>query len=494
MLRRRLPLVVGALAFALAGFASDAQAGLEFCVTPECSDGNPCTCDFLNPDGSCSHDPRSRWASAARAWGLSVEMGGSTVIPPTPDSNATNPGAMAAIPADPAANVMLFQVEELEENPNNNTASHARAVATTAGVKVLDQGGGNWLLTADSLRSASESFATDQTATSSTEGSTLKNVVLDGVNLGDVSEPMEFTIQDPTLHRRIDVRLLQKLRVGGAAGDPVPDPVFGIVVSGVTVNAIRVTVRDVTDPANPIVEADIIVGRADSRVDRFSQNACVVESADVSGSGYVVGFEADETAIDPGRLLSRTRVGEVVLPSRGGADDAHLDHTGPILDGSGNLFLGSKTAFSHTEGQIDGGSGSAQSSTISAIEDLDAFDQGQGSQLTADLIRAECASSSNGQTSTAGTTLAGLTLGGSDVCQELQLGPLCTPEPNTRLTNSQDLDVIVNEQRADPAVSGCTGITVNGVHVHAFGPANSLGLPAGADLILSNGHCDACSE
>ncbi|MGH7856286.1 MAG: choice-of-anchor P family protein, partial [Candidatus Binatia bacterium] len=362
----------------------------------------------------------------------------------------------------------------------------------TGAAKVLDQGGGNWLLTVDSIESVSESFATDQTATSSTEGSTLKNVVLNGVNLGDVSESMDFTIQDPAAHRRIDVRLLQKVRVGAAAGDPVPDPVAGVIVSGVTVNGIRVTVRDVTDPASPVVEADIIVARADTRVDRFNQTTCVAESPAVSGSGYVLNVDADELAIDPDRQLTRTRIADVVLPSHGGRDRAHLDHSGPILDSSGNLFLESKTAFSDTEGQINGAS--ADSSTVSAIEELGAFDQGEGPQLTADTIRAECTSSSDAQRSTGKTTLAGLTLGGSDLCEELQLGPACTPEPNTRFTNDPNLDVILNEQKADPAAAGCTGITVNAIHIHALGSGNSIGLPAGADVIISNAHCDACRE
>jgi hypothetical protein len=202
----------------------------------------------------------------------------------------------------------------------------------------------------------------------------------------------------------------------------------------------------------------------------------------------------DETAIDTVRQLQRTRIGEVVLPTRGGSDDADLDHVGPILDPSGNLFLESKTAFSHTEGQVDDAAGSAQSSTVSAIEEFKGFDQGQGPQVTADLIRAECTSSSDSRTSTSKTTLAGLTLGGNDVCAQLQLGSTCTPEPNTHVTNNPDLDVILNEQTTDSPQDGCTGVTVNAVHVHVLGPGNSFGFPAGAEVILSKAHCDACSQ
>jgi hypothetical protein len=489
--RHRLVFACSAFVLALGTVAPPAFAGLEFCINPppECDDHNPCTCDIQNSDGTCTHDPRSRHAAAARAWGISADLGGQTAIPPTPDSNAKNPDTLIDIPADPAAHVSALHVEEVEENLNGNSESHAKAIATTGSVKVLDQGGGNWLLTMDSLKSVSESTATDQSATTSTDGSTLHNVVLNGVNLGDVSEPMDFSFQEPLSHQRIDVRLLQKLRVGAAAGDPVPDPKSGVVFSGVTVNAVRVTVRDVTDPANPKPEVDIIIGHADSRVDRFSNTTCTETGGEVSGNGFVVGIDADETAIDPIRELVRTRIGEVVLPSRGGSDDAHLDHIGPIVDpSSGNLALESQTAFSHTEGQV---TDQPQSATESAIEKLRAFDQGKGPQVSADLVRAECTSSADSG-DTAKTTIAGLVLGGNDVCQQLQLGSACTPDPNTHVTNSGDLDVILNEQTPDASKDGCSGITVNAVHIHALGPGNSIGLPLGADVIISKAHCDSC--
>src|SRR5205823_3364767 len=83
-------------------------------------------------------------------------------------------------------------------------------------------------------------------------------------------------------------------------------------------------------------------------------------------------------------------------------------------------------------------------------------------------------------------------LGGNDVCQQLQLGPACTPDPNTHVTNSGDLDVILNEQTPAPSKDDCSGITVNAVHIHALGPGNSIGLPVGADVIISKAHCDSC--
>lgn len=491
MVRLRSCLVVAAIAAGI-GFASTAHAGLEFCFeSPECDDGDPCTCDFIE-DGVCHNDPRARWASAARATGIEMHLGGETVIPPTPDSNETNPDMFAEIPADPLAHVTLMRVEEFEEGNNANGETFGRAVVTTGEVKVLDQGGGNWLLTADAIQSVSESFANDQTATSGTEGTTLKNVVLNGVNLGDVKESMDFTFQDPATKRRIDVRLLQKIRTGAAAGDPAPDPVAGVMVSGITVNAIRVTVRDMTDPANPVTEAEIIIARADTRMDRFNQNVCVAESAHTSGSGYVLNLDLDEAVVDPEMQLTRARIGDVLLPSRGGHDRSELAHVGPLPDPSGNVFLESGTAFSDTEGQAS--PGGAQSSTVSAIEELRAADQGDGPQIEADAVRAECTASSSENATTAKTTLVGLRLGGEDVCEALQLGPACTPEPNTRFTNDPNLEVYLNEQRSRPARSGCTDVTVNAVRIHALGAGNDFGLPAGADLTISNAHCDACPD
>ncbi|MGH7858663.1 MAG: hypothetical protein ACREQY_15165, partial [Candidatus Binatia bacterium] len=114
--------VLAAFVAALVGLAPTANAGLEFCFEfPGCDDDDPCTCDFEDSNGECVNDPRTRWASAARASGIQADLGGETVIPPTPDSNVKNPDVLVDIPADPAAHVSLLEVEELEENPNANT-------------------------------------------------------------------------------------------------------------------------------------------------------------------------------------------------------------------------------------------------------------------------------------------------------------------------------------------------------------------------------------
>src|ERR1041385_925165 len=113
-------LVVCLLALVSFGAAQPAVAGLEFCFTPECSDGDPCTCDFKDPSGTCQHDPRTRWAAAARASGIQIDAFGQTLIPPTPDSNKKNPDSLLTLPLAPLANVDVLHVEEVEENPNNN--------------------------------------------------------------------------------------------------------------------------------------------------------------------------------------------------------------------------------------------------------------------------------------------------------------------------------------------------------------------------------------
>src|ERR1700747_101279 len=120
--------VCATVAFGLALFAPTAFAGLEGCINPppECDDHNPCTCDIKNQDGTCTHDPSSRHAAAARAWGISAEVGGQSVIPPTPDSNVKNPDTLVDVPADPALHVSALHVEEVEENLNGNTESHAK--------------------------------------------------------------------------------------------------------------------------------------------------------------------------------------------------------------------------------------------------------------------------------------------------------------------------------------------------------------------------------
>ena len=104
----------------------------------------------------------------------------------------------------------------------------------------------------------------------------------------------------------------------------------------------------VTDPAGNII-ADIIIAHAECKA---SFGPVCEEFAHVSGSGYVVGVNADETLIDPLNQLLHNEIGSVRLPSTGGSDDATLKRIGPI-SGSGTTLVDSNTAFSHTEGVVD---------------------------------------------------------------------------------------------------------------------------------------------
>jgi hypothetical protein len=390
-----------------------------------------------------------------------------------------------------------------EAHQNNTpTAVSSDATATTADVHLLNSGLG-YAVNAQSIVASVTCNADESSASSSSAGSEIQGLVIAGKKYGTIAEPKSITLTDPITKTKIEVKILEKVTSGAAAGEPQPNPTTHAFETGLVVNGIHVKVTD----AKGAVIAEVVVAHAECQA-AFSP-VCE-EFPHVSGDGYVLGVQADETLIDPDNQLVNKQVGTVKLPSTGGKDDATAAHVGPIGTDS-QTVAESNTAFSHTEGTVDNANNTASSQTVSEVQQLRLIDTGTAPTnpfIGANVVRAECtaqAGPSGTGSSTGSTTIAGLSIGGQDVCSALGLSPTascqnaalcCQPAPNTDvcaalsltpLCDALNLTITLNEQSG--AQSGDpTDITVNAIHVHVGDP-----IPGGngADVVVSHAHCDA---
>jgi hypothetical protein len=494
------------------------------------TDNNECTTAGCNPNGVCDQrhlTATTQCSQDSRAFGVFVDFplgesildltgplapplnGGPEFIDASPDTDVNGspaeiacvgPGPTCLFSADPLARVDVLKVEKSGNcGPNGATSS---ATATTAHADVLDTGGGNFLVTADVVKAVATCSAgtTAAATTDSSDGSVLEHVTVGGQNFDLIREPTTVTVNVPGLGTAT-VKLLEKN--GGSTFDDANNR-FN---SNLVVNAIHVTVTD--GSGNTVLDA--IVAHANCSAAFGTTETCAAVPT-VSGSGYVVGVDVDTTPDDPtDSPIVDTKVAQVNLPSTGGADDATAKHIGPITDDPPTVTLvESKTAFSHTEGSVAGTS--AASSTHSEVEYLQLLNNGSAPSnplIQVDLARAECTSNtgSGGSSSTGTTTLLkpviGGTPGGTAICLPVIPDDTCSPAPNTDIGGAPVGTLIrLNEQFCDggtptpgmaPSCTGtnASGITVNAIHVFIIGEDNPLGLPVGAEIIVSNAHCDS---
>ena len=480
-----------------------------------CDDSNACTEDHcVVAQGGCVNrplpvQPNSVVNGDSNAYGASLRLGGSPVIGPTPDTDDADPSnELLQLPLQPLGLVDLLKVSDSNTSgtDSNGPTKDTGAIATTANVQLVQTAAPDtFLVTATAVQAQVACHADGTTAGSNSEGSKVEGLTIAGQNFDTIREPTDITVVDPILHTTIEVHVLEQVKSGAKAGTKQPE-LGGVFQSGLEVNGIHVRVTD--ESKNEI--ADVVVAHAKCSAS-FAQVCGVPPS--VSGSGYVVGVTADETVIDAAHTLVEGKAASVMLPSTGGSDDATLKHIGPITDGATPptvTLVDSNTAFSHTEGTVDKASNTASSKTHSEVEQLKVLDNGStptNPLIAADVARAECTSTTgaSGSTSSGTTTLLLPAIGGTPICLPVVPGDTCKPAPNSDIPGPPNGTLIrLNEQYCDGqtptpgATPSCTGanasgITVNAIHVFILGEGNPFGLPVGADIVISNAHCDSAN-
>jgi uncharacterized repeat protein (TIGR01451 family) len=433
-----------------------------------------------------------------RAFGASLRLPVlGEVVKPTPDTDVENPDALLNFEDPISGDILQVDLLDVQEGgETNSTGARSNAIATTGEVRVLDQDptdGEDWLVTATAVRAVSSSFADKSTAGSSTAGSVLKHVTIDGNNIGTITEPTTITLTDPVLGTTTTIALLEETRSGAADGVEQPDG--DTFSSGMSLNGIHVNVTDATDE----MLVDLKVAHADSEATFRSGLGCGADQPSVSGHGFALGTTADETIIDDENVLHDGEVATTFLPSTGGEDTATLEHAGPLMNGE-LILAESNTAFSHTIGAVDDEANTAEASTEAQIEDLKLLEHQDSPAeppdfvLTAGLIRAEVTAGATGdpsQEATGSTTLVDVDIEGMDVCEALGLESTCTPAPNTPLQIGGNLLVVLNEQIPGPSGEGLASMTVNAIHIYVLGKDNPLDLPVSAEVIISSAQAGA---
>jgi hypothetical protein len=385
-------------------------------------------------------------SAGGRAFGIQYSLlGGLLTQAPDPDTDVTNPGKKMDVDVLPFVDDDVLTVSN-SGGVAGGLASDT-AIATTNHLAIAVAG---VTVTADTVVARSASTATGTTAGSSRSGSKIQDLVVNGTKYGDVTEPKTITVKDPLSGAVIaEVRVLNTTKSGAAAGILQPDG--GFFSSGLAINGIEV----VTPGLPPALTSSITVAHAESAASYPDGRPCNTAAHSVNGDAYLVNV----FNVTPDAAVAQ--LGLVTLPSTGGADDAAVADTTP---------LGVITGSTHTEGTLS----PLAASSYAFVNDLDVL----GGTITATTIRAE--SSTSGGSTTRSTTIEDLDIAGTDVCGALSLTSTCSPAANTILVlDSGNVIVLLNEQA--PA-SG----RVNAVHIFVIGAGNPLGLPAGAEIIISS--------
>ena len=408
---------------------------------------------------------------SSRAYGISLDLLGSELIAPTPDSDETNPGEVLSIPDPFGSDSPLLRLLSVSESDDSTAEQESHsATATALGVDLNVPGVLH--LQADTVVAKTTSQASATSAGSSRGGSLIQGLVINGVSYGAVSEPTTVLVRDPLSGDVLaEVHLLETTRSGAAAGDEQPnaDTEFA---SGIAVNGIHVKVH-------LLDLVDLIVSHSESSASFPSGLGCGGQIPAVSGSAYALGINLKPDSED-GIDLGSVKVAEVNLPITGGEDKATL------LDVNVPGVVAAGVAGAGTEGEITDGDDEdtvpIEATSEAHVANADLLD----GTITAEVIDV-ISHSEVGQEPTGETKIVDLEIGGTDVCEAIGLQSICTPEPNTTLLiPGGPILVVLNEQIPEPG-----GLTVNAVHIWILGKDNPFGLPIGADIVIANAHSDA---
>ena len=387
--------------------------------------------------------------ASARAFGLRAELLGSLLVEDTPDSDEASPDQVLEIPIPGVGSVSLLHVDESDDSEDGVFA--ASAVATTAAVD-LDLGAVH--VQASTIVARSASRATVASAGSSAEGSRVQDLVINDTTYGDLTGPKTIAVTAPDGTPIAEVYVLERQPTGAAAGEIQPND-NSEFASGLAVNGLRVRLLD-----GDLTE--ITVAHTQSDASAPSGIGCATQPG-VGGEAYVLSLHN----VTPD--VGSARIGQVTLPITGGNESA-------VVTGLDLPVGTSATGGTSTQGSVTADTASATSTAT--LEDLDLLD----GAVTATLARAEATADLDGASGTA--TIADLAIGDNHLCG---VPNVCRAPPNTvLLIPGGPVLVMLNEQLPTEH-----GITVNAVHIWVLGQDNPLGLPVGAEIVISSATAEA---
>lgn len=358
------------------------------------------------------------------------------------------------------------------------TTAADEAVATVADVDLLVAG---VPVKAKAVQARSDSLATGSFAGTGTTGSQVVGLQVGGAAPIDVSSPTVLpvvTVGSGATAVQVRVAALEATGAVGAAqgGAAGAQPQGGLFSSGLTVNGLHVTAT-----AGGTVLADVIVSSARSLASFPTLTPCAGTGPYLVGQAYVAKQDLTSPIVTVG-----LPVGLVTLPAAGGSVTRTLTTADLSALGATAGTGETSTVGTRTGPVVD---------SDAKVQRLKATLGAAATLIDATLVRAHA---SVGSPTASGAEIAKLSIAGLDVCGALAAlpfppptgpGSVCYPRPNTVLLDaSRLLKVVLNEQVTSGGV-----VTVNAVHVYALGAGNALGLPVGADLVLSSATAGAGS-
>lgn len=341
--------------------------------------------------------------------------------------------------------------------------------AEAANVNIADG-----LVTATAVRAYATATATGTSASVSSIGSTIKNLVVNGEPVNEVTPNKRIDLPADAFGDGSYVAIYEEIKSTSA-----PTGLSGgTYTADITVNMIRVHVTDklvLLPGAQPL---DVTVSSATAHAD-FPQTTRCEAQANQSVSGHA--FMLAETT-DP-EVLPIVQ-GYVAIPATGGY--AHQGYDQAAVPGDGSIATNG-TWVTHSEGSIADPALSTATSYAQA-ENVCVLKNGTVCTVFAELLRSESAS-------TAEDGVRSSTDGGSTktfLVNASVLGVRVTSGVNNEVVDLPGIGfVILNEQVADAAAPGHTGLTVSAIHVVITKEKNPFNLPVGADIVVAQAHSDA---
>ena len=371
-----------------------------------------------------------------------------------------------------AANVVRASSEStITESPAQSTHT---SIAETAAVSLL-----SGFITADAIRAQATATTTGSSASISSIGSVIKNVIVGDTAVNVVNPNTRVDLPAGRFGPGSFVIFYERI---GSTSTPAPGQIQGgTYAANLTVNMIHVLVTDLQPNLVGNQRVEVIVSNAIAESDFPQTDLCEIPpDQTVSGHAFVA-----SAATEPSTLP--TTVGFVDIPPSGGLDHQSLENVAI----SGAVSAGASE--SESSGSITGGASTASSfaraSGVCLLPDGGAC----GISATAVMTKSNSTANASGASSNdTGTQLVDVVVLGTPVSS--------TPPRNTVIDLPGIGFVILNEQFCDNqgtlpncsngAVAGHAGLTVRAIRLFVTAPDNPLGLQTG-QVIVAESHSDA---
>jgi uncharacterized repeat protein (TIGR01451 family) len=459
----------GAVTWAIGSLAPGATASRSLTLLVTAADGTTLENTVsisgagLAPVTAAASTPVSRAGAATRgsAFGLDLELLSLPLLHEVGRVDSVAPGA-PAVAADQLAILGLLGVVDvglLTQVSRSSINDRALTVASSevAGVNLL-----SGAITADVIRAVSQSSAGPAGATTSSAGSTIANLRINGVPIANVAPNTTLDVRNPLLPFQTLARVVVQEETKSA------EFVGGRFTARQAVNMLHVTLLK-SFLALP-KGLEIVVAHADSEATYPSGLACGAAPGAVSGEAFTA--FAQGSFGSPPLPIATVKAGQAVITPLGGSDSDVA--AGVLVPG----IVVAATAQNTASGSIVGHPNATARSRLEGLNVLAGL-------VTADVVdvRSTSTTSASSAQTTFGSTLANLRVLGQPVS--------ASTGPNTTLLVSLPAGgralVVIDERIVGGNGTTDTEGTINAVHVYLLSP---LGLVTG-EVIVGSAHSDA---